>query len=165
MPRISGFVLFIIVTVLGAGLIGVSANDKKDAKKDDKKEKKKSDEKKEEKKEPFKPDPAEIELKYLDKEKSFWVYDVAFGPDGKTLAAAYRPHTVVVWDLQAKKESKVIKGPVLRGLGDFRSLVYSGDTIYAGTGTLIKKDKDKKDKEPLEKKPIEKGKDKTPVKD
>lgn len=172
MPRVSKILFLLLATLVTIGLVGTSLNvaaqdkkDKKDAKKEDKKDVKK-EEKKEEKKEPFKPDPAQHELKYLEKDKSFWVNAVAFGADGKSVAADYRPHTVVIWDLITKKESKTIKGPELRGLGEFKSLVYANDQVFVGTGKLIKKEKEKvKDKVPEKEKAVEKAKDKTPEKD
>src|SRR6266851_4941573 len=101
MPRIFKVLSLLLASFVTAGFIATSfdvtaqdkkKDDKKDPKKDDKKDLKK-EEKKEEKKEPFKPDPAQQELKPDEKEKSAWVYDVAFGSDGKTLAAAYRNHS------------------------------------------------------------------------
>src|SRR5262245_42803888 len=105
--------LFLLLTVLTSlGLVATGFDAAAKEKKEDKKDVKKED-KKEEKKEPFKADPADIELKYLDKKRSFWVSEVAFAADGKSVVAVYRPHTVVVWDLDTKKESKIIKGPEL----------------------------------------------------
>ncbi len=121
----------------------VVAQDKK--KKDDKKDvkdKKDDKDKKEEKKPEFKPDPAQQEFKYVEKdktseaEKTFWVYAVAFGPDGKTVAAAYRNHAVKIWDLGTKKDTQTLKGPAkdAKGLADYRSLLFVKGEVYVGTG-------------------------------
>jgi WD40 repeat protein len=152
--------MFVTAGVLASSL-DLAAQDKKGVKdkkaeKDKKGEKDKKEEKKEEKKEPFKADPALQEFTYLlktDKDESgkrFWVTDVAFGPDGKTVAATYRDRTIKVWDLGAKKDSVSIKAPAIKGLGEYHGLIYAGDKLYVGTGTLIiyPKEKEKKDKAP-----------------
>lgn len=111
-------------------------DDKKDGKKDDKKDDKKEI-KKEEKKEPFKLDPAQVEFKHVEKDKTYWVYAVAFAADGKSVAASYRDYSVKIWDLAVKKDILTIKGkasPDTRGLGDFKSLVYLKDQVAIGTG-------------------------------
>ena len=105
----------------------------------------------------------EIELKYLDKDKSFWVEAVAFGADGKTLAACYRPRTVVIWNLDTKKEAKIIKGPEVRGLGEFKSLLYINDQVFVGTGHSNKPKE--KPKEKVAEKEKDKGKDKEKIKE
>src|SRR5438105_4673798 len=103
MSRISRvqFLLFTALATTGVicSTFEVAAQDKKGKKKDDKKvdEKDKKEEKKEVKKDPFKPDPAQAEFKYLDKEKTYWVFAVAFAADGKSVAAAYRDNVVKIW--------------------------------------------------------------------
>ncbi len=116
------------------------ATDKKDDKAGDKKDDK--DKKEEKKKEDFKPDAPQQEFKYVEKDKkdekerTFWVYSVAFGPDGKTVAAAYRNHSVKIWDLGSKKDIQTLKGPAkdAKGLADYRSVVYAGNQVFVGTG-------------------------------
>jgi WD40 repeat protein len=138
-----------------AACFDVTAQDKK---KEDKKDPKKED-KKEEKKEPFKPDPAHQEFKPDEKEKSYWVYDVAFGADSKTVAASYRNHSVKIWDL-AKKNALTLKGPELRGLGDFKCIIYANDLVLVGTGKLTKVKEKEKVKEQIKDKDKIKEKDK-----
>ncbi len=148
MPRMSRILFVLLAAFATVGLIStgfdVAAKDKKkEEKKDDKKDPKK--EEKIEKKEPFKADPAAQEFKPDEKEKSSWVYAVAFGADGKTVAATYRNNSVRIWDL-ASKQAQIIKGPEVKGLGDFKSLIYANDQVFVGTGKLNKikeKDKDK----------------------
>jgi WD40 repeat protein len=120
----------------------------------DKKEIKDKDikDKKEEKKE-FKLDIAAYEFKYTekDKDKTHWVYDVAFGADGKTIAASYRDRAVRIWELGAKNVKQTLVLPKdAKAVGDFKSLIFANDQIYVGSGKLIKtkvQDKDKKEKE------------------
>ena len=129
----TGLVCFTSVELAAKDKKDKKTEEKKDAKKDDKK-----DDKKEEKKEPFKADPAQQEFRPDEKEKSVWVFAVAFGGDGKTVAAAYRNHSVKIWDLAAKKDVQTLKGPETKGLGDFKSLVYADNQVYVGTGVLTK---------------------------
>ncbi|MBM3994910.1 MAG: WD40 repeat domain-containing protein [Planctomycetes bacterium] len=141
MPRISRFLFLVLASLAIIGLVGVSNDvsakakkkDKTDVKKEDKKE-----DKKEEKKEPFKPDPAQVEFKYVDKEKTFWVQALAFGGDGKTVAASYRDpdYSVKIWDIGAKKDIQTIKGKSkeTKGLGEFKTLVVIKDQVLVGTG-------------------------------
>jgi WD40 repeat protein len=176
MSRISSVLFLLLASFVSAALVtssldAVAQDKKKDDKKDVKDDKKdpKKEEKKEEKKEPFKPDPAQQELKPDEKEKSVWVYDVAFGADGKSVAAAYRNHSVKIWDL-AKKNALILKGPEQRGLGDFKSILYANNHVFVGTGKLTKdyenlKKKDKKkesvkEKESVKQKEIVKDKEK-----
>ncbi len=140
--------LFLLVGVLAMGVIlmptfDAAAQDKKKKKKDDPKEVKKDDkDKKEEKKEPFKPDPAQIEFKHVEKdktsekEKTFWVYAVVFGADGKTVAASYGDRSVRIFDIGKKSEVQALKGPAkdAKGLAQYKSLVYAGDQVFVGTG-------------------------------
>jgi WD40 repeat protein len=115
----------------------------KDAKDKDKKDKdgKDKDKKEEKKKEDFKPDTPAKEFKYVEKDKkdekerTFWVYSVAFGNDGKTVAASYRDHAVRIWDL-GKKDAMTLKGPVkdAKGLADYRSVLVVGNQVFVGTG-------------------------------
>jgi WD40 repeat protein len=162
MPRISKVLFLLLTAFMTIGLVGtsfdVAAQDKKDKKdkKDDKKDPKK-EEKKEPKKEPFKPDPAQQEFKADEKEKSSWVFAVAFGADGKSVAAAYRNKSVLIWDRAANKSARILKGPELRGLGDFKSLIYANNQVLVGTGKLIKVPEKKKDQD--------KGKDKDKAKE
>jgi len=108
------------------------AKDKKDEKKTDAKDKK--DEKKEEKKkEEFKPDPAQVELKG----HKNWIFAVAFGEDGKTLASASRDRSVKVWDLGTKKDTQSLKG----NTDEMKGLVYHQGTVYV---TDAKFNKEKK---------------------
>ncbi len=156
MSRVCRMVVLLFAVAWIGTSFEIAAQDKKD-KKDDKK-----DPIKEEKKEPFKPDPALTEFKYLEKDKMYWATAVAFGDDGKLLAASYRPHTVVIWDVPNKKDSKVIKGPEQRGLGEFKGLMFHNGLIYVGTGQLNKKKE--KPKEAVKDKPKEKEKiDDTPL--
>ena len=148
MARISRILFLLCTTFTILGVVGASvdvgAQDKKKKKIEKKKDEKKDDKKeikKEEKKEEFKPDAPAQEFKFIEKdkasekEKTFWVFDVAFGADGKTVAAAYRGHVVKIWDLAAKKESQTLKGPEkVKGLGEFKSVVYAGGKVYVGTG-------------------------------
>ena len=143
----------------------VGAQDKKDKKKEDAKDKKedakdkkdvakdkkevakdKKDEKKEEKiekKEPFKPDPAQSEFTYIlkgekdDKEKTFWVFGVAFGADGKTVAATYRDNTVHIWDIAAKKDIQTLKGNPT----ETKALLFAKGEILVSTGKWNKEKK------------------------
>lgn len=177
MSRMSRVVSLLFAAFVSVGLLGstlqVPAQDKKDKeakkdkkedakdKKDDKKDKK--DDKKEEKKEPFKPDPAAQEFKYPEKDKSFWATEVAFGPDGKSVAAVYRNHSVILWDLGAKKEGPTLKGPAIKGLGEFRGLVFANDRVYVGSGLLLKAPDKAKDKEKA--KEVKDAKDAKDVKD
>src|SRR5438067_1766663 len=117
MPRFPQVLFLMIASLVTVGVIGTSFDvvaqdkkDKKEAKKEEKKKEEKKEEKKEPKKEPFKPDPAQQEFKYLEKDKSFWIFAVAFGADGKTVAAAYRDNSVKIWDLDAKKDIQTLKG-------------------------------------------------------
>ncbi len=176
MLRMSRVVSFLVAATLIVGIVGsnfeLAAQDKKDKKdkKDETKDKKEV--KKEEKKEPFKPDMPSQEFSYIVKGekdetgKTYWVTGVAFGADGKTVAAVYRDNTIKVWDLAAKKESLSIKAPTMKGLGEYRGLLYANAHLYVGTGQLIKapkvkddvKDKAKdKAKEPVKERPIRIG--------
>jgi WD40 repeat protein len=172
MPRISLVLFLALASLMTIGLIGTSfdvaaqdkkdkKDDKKDLKKEDKKDDKKDPKKEEPKKEPFKPDQPQQEFKPDEKEKASWVFDVAFGSDGKTVAAAYRSHSVRIWDL-AKKNAQTIKGPDAKGLGDFKGLLYANDQIFVGTGKLIKiKEKVKEEtKDKAKEETKDKGKDK-----
>ena len=91
MSRTSRVLVFLLASFATIGLIGagfdVAAKDKKDEKKDKKDPKK---EEKIEKKEPFKTDTPQQEFKPDEKEKSSWVYAVAFGGDGKNYIATTR---------------------------------------------------------------------------
>lgn len=152
MPCTSKILILILTGFITLGLIGAgfeaAAKDKKvekKDKKDDKKDPKDKDKKEEkiEKKEPFKPDQPAQEFRADDKEKSAWVYAVAFSNDGKSVAASYRNHSIKIWDLAAKK-AQVLKGPDAKGLGDFKSILYTDSLVYVGTGKLNKiKEKDK----------------------
>jgi WD40 repeat protein len=177
------FAMFVIVGLFAADLT-ISAQDKKDKKDDKKKEvkdkkddkdkkevkdKKDDKDKKEEKKEPFKADPAQQEFAYIlktDKDetgKTFWVLNVAFGADGKTVAATYRDNTVKVWDLGAKKDTVSIKAPELKGIGGYSSLIYANDQLFVGSGKLIKRDKAKDKEKDKEKDKVAKDKEKDKV--
>jgi WD40 repeat protein len=163
MPRISK-VLFLFLAVLASvGLIASNFDalaqdkdkkkeekkDKKDDKdktavkdKDDKdktavKDKKDDKDKKEVKKDPFKPDPAQLEFKHVEKEKTFWVFAVAFGADGKTVAAAYRDNTVKIWDLGAKKDVQTLKPHPT----ETKSVIYLKGEVLVSTGAWDKKKK------------------------
>ena len=181
---ISRVVSYLVAALVTVGLVAVNfdlaAQDKKD-KKEEAKDKKgdfkdKKEVKKEEKKEPFKPDVPSHEFTYIVKGekdetgKTFWVTGVAFGPGGKTVAAVYRDNTLKMWDLSAKKDTLSIKAPTIKGLGEYRGLLYAEGRLYIGTGQLIKapkvkddpkdKDKDKvkdKAKEPVKERPIRFG--------
>ncbi len=160
MSRISRIVFLLLAGLVSAGLISSSFDafaqdkDKKKVegkdKKEDKKEvtKDKKEDKKEEKKEPpFKPDPAQLEFKHVEKDKTFWVFAVAFGADGKTVAASYRDHSVKIWDINAKKDVQTIKGKAsadTRGLADFRGLLYIKNQVAVGTGHWDIKKKERK---------------------
>jgi WD40 repeat protein len=114
--------------------------DKKEAVKDKKeavKDKKDDKDKKEEKKEPFKADKAQLEFKHIEKEKTFWVFAVAFGGDGKTVAAAYRDNSVKIWDLGAKKDLQTLKGNPTEN----KAIVVVKGDIYVSTGAWDKKKK------------------------
>jgi WD40 repeat protein len=177
MSRVLFLLLAAFVTVgLAASNFDLAAQDKKDkkdAKKDKKEEPKdKKEEKKEEKKEPFKPDMPAQEFTYILKGekdetgKTFWVTGVAFGADGKTVAAIYRDNTVKIWDLAAKKDAVSIKAPAIKGLGEYHGLLYTNDQLFVGTGQLIKATKEKeKAKEPEKEKDKAKEKDKDKAKD
>jgi WD40 repeat protein len=148
MPRLSRMLFVLLASLAIAGLIGPSfdalaqdkdkkkeaTKDKKEVTKDKKEDKK--EEKREEKKEPFKPDPAQLEFKYIEKEKTFWVYAVAFGADSKTVAAAYGDKSVKLWDLNTKKDTQTLKGPAkdAKGLSNYRSLIFANDHVFVGTG-------------------------------
>ena len=164
MPRISHVLFLLLASLVTAGVVGTSfdavAKDKKEEKKDDKKiddkkkddkkddkkkeekkddkkiDDKKKEEKKEEKKEPFKPDPAQQEFKHVEKDKSFWIFAVSFSGDGKTVAASYRDNSVKIWDLATKKDTQTLKGPAkdVKGLANYKSLVYVKDQVLVGTG-------------------------------
>ena len=54
--------------------------------------------------------PAQQEFEHVDKEKTYWVFAVAFAGDGKTVAAAYRDNSVKIWDIAAKKDIQTLKG-------------------------------------------------------
>lgn len=150
MPRISRILFLFVATFTLMGVLStafdVVAQDKKGKKKDEKKDDKKDDkkvDKKEEKKEPFKPDNAQQEFKYVEKdktsekEKTFWVYTVAFGADGKTVAAAYRDNTVKIWDLNSKKDIQTLKGNPTETKG----LVYGKTEVFVSTGKWNKEKK------------------------
>jgi WD40 repeat protein len=100
------------------------------------KDKKADKDKKEEKKEPFKADQPQQEFKYVAKDKTFWVYSVAFSSDGKTVAAAYKDRSVKIWDLAKKAEVQTLKGPAkdAKGLADYKSVIYTKGQVYVGTG-------------------------------
>lgn len=148
MARIFRNLFLLLATVTIVGVVSSSVElgaqqDKKKKKKDEKKDDKdKKEEKKEEKKEPFKPDAPAQEFKYIEKDKTtekekvYWVYSVAFGPDGKTVAASYRDHSIRVWDLASKKESQTLRGPAkdAKGLADYKSVIFAGGNVYVGTG-------------------------------
>jgi WD40 repeat protein len=144
MPRTSRILFLLFAGFVTAGLVGttfdVAAKDKKEDKKDPKKEDKKDPKKEDkiEKKDPFKPDKADQEFKYEEKDKTYWVQSVAFDSAGKTVAASYRDgnHTLKVWDLAAKKDAQTIKGKPsdVKGMGEFKSLLYVKDQIYVGSG-------------------------------
>ncbi len=148
MARISRILFFLVATLTFAGVmyssVDVAAQDKKKKKKEEPKDDKKDDkDKKEEKKEPFKADPAAQEFKHIEKdktsekEKTFWVYAVAFGADGKTVAAAYRDNSVKIWDLGAKKEIQTLKGHPTETKG----LVYATGHVFVSTGKWNKEKK------------------------
>ena len=151
MSRMSRMLFLLAAAFVTAGLIGstfdVSAQDKdkkKDEKKAEKKEDKKKDEKKEivkeEKKEPFKPDQAQIEFKYLDKDKKEkfpWVFAVAFAADGKTVAAAYRDNTVKIWDIAAKTDIQTFQGMPTETKG----LAFVKGEVFVSTGKWNKEKK------------------------
>ena len=157
MPRISriAFLLFAMLTMISLGAAPAfeavaqdkkkKKDQKKDEKTDDKKEEKKDDKdkKEEKKKEEFKPDTPVQEFKHVEKdktsekEKTFWVYAVAFGADGKTVAAAYRDNSVKIWDLAAKKDVQTLKGHPTETKG----LVYGKTHVYVGTGKWNKEKK------------------------
>lgn len=154
MSRISKLLFISFAAVLTIGLIGAdfdvfAKNKKKVEKKDDKKDPKK-EEKKEEKKPEFKPDAAQQEFKPGEKEKSSWVYSVAFAADGKTVAATYRNHAVKIHDLAAKS-SQALKSPEMRGLGDYKALLYVDGKILVGSSKLTKVVKEKEKEKPKEK--------------
>jgi WD40 repeat protein len=170
MSRVLALLLAAFVTVgLAASSFDVAAQDKKD-KKEDKKDKKedKKEPPKEEKKEPFKADQAQQEFTYIlkgekdDTGKTFWVTSVAFGADGKTVAASYRDNTIKIWDLAARKDGVSIKAPTLKGLGEYHGLLYANGQLFVGTGQLIKATKEKekaKEKEKEKDKAKEKAKE------
>lgn len=148
-------VVFVIALFASLGLAAsnfeIAAQGKKDEKKDKKQEPK---EKKEEKKEPFKPDVPTQEFTYVVKGekdetgKTYWVTGLAFGPDSKFVAAYYRDNVIKVWDLAAKKDTVSIKPPTIKGLGEYRGLVFADGKLFVGTGELIKMSKEKeKDKD------------------
>jgi WD40 repeat protein len=162
MTRISQRVALLCATGFLAALLacGLSAGaqdkekkvDKKEEKKTngkDKKEEKKTDdkgkkeEKKEEKKkEEYKPDLAQLEFKgHKD-----WIYVVAYGAGGKTLASASRDRSVKVWDLATKKEVQTFSFPGEGKKGDERrdnikAIVLAQDRIFAGGGKFNQKAK------------------------
>ena len=130
MPRISKVLFLLLAGFVTVGVVATSFDvTAQDKKKDDKKDPKK-EEKKEEKKEPFKPDPAQQEFKYVEKEKSFWVRAVAFAADGKSLAAAYRDNVVKIWDLDAKKDKLTLKGHPT----DPKGLAFIKGEVFVSTG-------------------------------
>jgi WD40 repeat protein len=104
--------------------------DEKDKKPADKDKKDDKDKKEEKKKEEFKPDPAQVELKgHKD-----WIYSVAFGSDGKTVASASRDRTYKVWDLGSKKDVQTIKGD-----GYIKAMAYLQDRLFTTGGKFDKK--------------------------
>jgi WD40 repeat protein len=156
MARVSRVLFLLVASLTFAGVmassIDVAAQDKKKKKtddgkdkvtdkKDDKGKKDDKDKKEEKKKEDFKPDTPTQEFKYVekdkkdDKERTHWVFAVAFSNDGKSVAAAYRDHAVRVWTF-GKKDPVTLKGPTkdAKGLADYHSILFVGDQVYAGTG-------------------------------
>lgn len=110
--------------------------DPKGKKNDPKDKKGTKEEKKEEKKIEYRPDVAQIDLK-ADKSGD-WVEAIDYGPDGKTLGAAYRNLRVLrVWEPQAKKDLLTVKGLPSGPKG----LVLRQGKLYSGVYQFDKKKK------------------------
>jgi WD40 repeat protein len=157
MTRISQCVAICCATGLLAALLACSLDaqqkDKKIEKKAEQKtdkgkqEEKKTDKTKEEKKEAkkkeeYKPDRPQLEIKA----HKDWIYVVAYGTSGTTLASASRDRSVKVWDLGTKKDVLTLQFPGEGKKGnerrdDIKAMAYQNDRVYAGGGRFDKKAK------------------------
>jgi len=139
MPRISRVLFLLLAAFVTIGLIGTSFElppriKKRKTRRTTRRIRRRKRKKREEAR--VQTRPGAQEFKHVEKEKTFWVFAVAFGADGKSVAAAYRDNTVKIWDLDAKKDKLTLKGNPTETKG----LVYTKGEVFVSTANGTRKE-------------------------